>query len=155
MVAEGYSRTYFSRYAESETESEKVKIRAEFARSSFFEDVCAASAFFVPQGLYDLVLCRGPGTPPREPVELFDDWRGLPERTCAEMAKAIVNGELQNLLLLDARVCVTYHVRVDDAEALTRALAERRTEAFAEGDGVQFSLFGPGAEESSGGSGDW
>ena len=68
VVAESYSRTYFGKSDES---------KAEFARASFFEDVCAASAFFVPQGLYDLVLCRGPGSAPREPVELYDDWRGI------------------------------------------------------------------------------
>lgn len=129
VVAEEYTRTYFDRM----TESEIVKTRAEFARASFFEDVCAASAFFVPQGFYDLVLSRGPGTPPREPVVLFDDWRGFSTAACREMTRAVVNGELRNLLLLDARVCVTYHVRTDDAEALTKCLTdELGTETFAD-----------------------
>lgn len=73
------------------------------------------------------------------------------------MACAVVNGELHNLLLLDAQVCVTYHVRTDDAEALTRYLGEElQTEAFADETGeVQFSLFSPNREESSEGSGAW
>ena len=155
VVAENYSREYFS---QSTSASTTKPSHLEYIGASFFEDVCAASVFFVPQGLYDLVLCRGPGTAPREPVELFDDWRGFSASACARMARALVNGELRNLLLLDAQMCVTYHVRTDDADALMDRLAEElQTEAFVDDEGwVQFSLFNPGREEeSSGGSERW